>query len=68
VKQGYIKMKSHLSEVNMSYTEHAIRSTRFSVLCARLAIACAIHAVIPSLFKTTYSDTITRRYIELMEE
>jgi hypothetical protein len=48
----------HLTEVNMTYTEHFINSFDYSTIFLIASIKALIHAIIPSQYKTSSSDLL----------
>lgn len=50
----------HPRQVGESYGEHAAVAARFGVTLLIAGLACLVHAVIPSLFTRTGSDTVKR--------
>ncbi|HJO98831.1 MAG: DUF6356 family protein [Acidimicrobiales bacterium] len=50
----------HPAEVGETYGQHLGRAVRSAVSLAGAAIACTVHALVPALFVTTASRTITR--------
>lgn len=55
----------HPSSVGESYTEHFRVAAHFSMRLAQAAGAAAIHAVVPSMCKTTASECIRELYAEM---
>ncbi len=49
---------AHPRSVNESYLQHAGVALRISMLLFGAAMAALVHALVPSLFKTTASSTI----------
>lgn len=62
-------MKQHFTEhpasVGESYTEHFRVATHFARRLAKAAGAAAVHAVVPSMCKTTASECIRELYAEM---
>lgn len=48
----------HPHSVGESYGEHWLTAMGFAVTMLALAIACAVHAFVPGLFKRTASRTV----------
>ena len=53
-------ISSHLDDAEMNYPEHFIFALGISSALIYAGIACACHAIVPSLFTTTASSTIDR--------
>ena len=62
-------MKQHFTEhpasVGESYTEHFRVAAHFARCLAKAAGAAAVHAVVPSMCKTTASECIRELYAEM---
>lgn len=50
----------HPASVGKSYGEHARAASGIGVMLIVTGLACLVHAALPTLFKTTGSDTIRR--------
>lgn len=50
--------RDHPREVDETYLEHMVASSRFGFKLARLAACAFTHAVVPGVHKTTVSDAI----------
>jgi hypothetical protein len=55
----------HPRSVGETYGEHQRRAFWFAGVLIRAGLACALHGLIPSLCKTTGSDTVKRLYGEM---
>jgi hypothetical protein len=55
----------HPRRVGESYGEHALVAARFGAALLIAGLACLVHAVIPSLFTHTASDTVRRLHARL---
>lgn len=53
-------LTEHPATVGETYGQHLGRALRSAVSLAGAAIACVVHALLPALFVTTASRTITR--------
>ena len=49
---------SHLTDVRETYSEHFKFATMLGFLLLKAGLAALIHAVIPSIFVTSASDTL----------
>jgi hypothetical protein len=52
------KWKQHLDEVNLSYTEHFIRASTFSLIFAKGSFKSLIHGLLPGFFEKAATKTI----------
>lgn len=57
----------HPASVGETYFEHMGRATGFAFSMLVAGIACLIHALLPFLFITTGSRTVTRLYDRMVE-
>ena len=55
----------HPRTVGESYREHARVAASFGSAMIRGGIACMVHAVVPSLFTRTGSDTVKRLHADM---
>lgn len=55
----------HPRSVGESYTEHASTAGRFGVAMVTGGLACIVHAVLPSVFERTASNTVKRLYEQM---
>jgi hypothetical protein len=55
----------HPRRVGESYGEHAAVAARFGATLVVAGLACLVHAVIPSVFTRTASDTVRRLHARL---
>ena len=55
----------HPSSVGESYGEHFLVASRFSKELLVAGLACAVHAIVPNLFKTTGSSKIHQLHSEI---
>lgn len=55
----------HPRSVGESYAEHAATAGRFGVAMVVGGVACLVHAVVPTLFERTASDTVKRLYAQM---
>lgn len=55
----------HCREVNMTYSQHFMRSMGFALIMSASSIKAMIHAVCPPLYKTSSTDTVKRLYKKL---
>ena len=55
----------HPAAVGESYTEHFRVAAHFSRCLAKAAGAAAVHAIVPSMCKTTASECICELYAEM---
>ncbi|UZK67066.1 DUF6356 family protein [Sphingomonas sp. M1-B02] len=53
---------SHPRSVGESYAEHAVTAARFGFAMIVGGAACVVHAILPSLFARTASDTVKTLY------
>lgn len=53
---------AHPRSVNESYGEHAATAARFGFAMIAGGAACIVHAVLPTMFTRTASDTVKRLY------
>ena len=51
-------MSNHLETVNLSYTDHFIRSAQLSGLLFVASFKALVHAFCPQLFQTSTTDAI----------
>lgn len=56
----------HPKSVNETYRQHFFTSMRFSTKLFKAAIACFIHALVPSLCIKTGSKTITELHVKMV--
>jgi hypothetical protein len=56
----------HPASVGESYTEHFGVASRFGLKMVSGGMRCALHAVLPFLFKTAGSDTVAALHAELV--
>ena len=61
------KFQDHPSKNNMSYKEHMKRAFGLGILSTKAATCFFIHAIIPFVFETTGSETITEINSKLKE-
>jgi len=54
------KTSNHLKDVNMSYIEHFIHSSKFSILFFNGSLKALSHAIIPSTYLTSSTDLIKK--------
>lgn len=54
------KTSNHLKDVNMSYIEHFIHSSKFSILFFNASLKALSHAIIPSTYLTSSTDLIKK--------
>ena len=59
------RLVKHLSENNMSYLAHMKRALWISMMCAKAALFCLVHAIIPFMFEDTASRIIKKIEKEL---
>jgi len=52
--------RDHPESVGETYGQHWCSAMGFALTMIGSALACAVHAFVPGLFKTTASATITR--------
>lgn len=52
--------RDHPESVGETYGQHWCSAMGFALTLIGSALACAVHAFVPGLFKTTASATITR--------
>jgi hypothetical protein len=58
--QQFLKdFHAHPESVGETYGQHWCSAMRFALALAGAALACAVHAIVPALFKQTASRTIT---------
>jgi len=55
----------HPASVDETYTEHFRTAMHFSGQMAKASMACALHALVPSMCCTTGSDTIKQLFSEV---
>ncbi|RYE01256.1 MAG: hypothetical protein EOP61_11760 [Sphingomonadales bacterium] len=53
---------SHPRSVGESYAEHAATASRFGFSMIVGGVACVVHAIFPSVFPRTASDTVKKLY------
>ena len=56
----------HPASVGESYGEHFGEASRFGVRMVLGGVRCALHAVLPFMFKTAGSDTVATLHAELV--
>lgn len=54
--------KKHLTEAGESYTQHLIFASCIALKMLKAGIQCFLHALIPSIFKTSGSNAIKELY------
>ncbi len=52
-------MTDHLTDVNMTYTQHFVNSFDYSTLFLIASFKAFIHAIIPCLYKTSSTDLLS---------
>jgi len=56
---------SHPRSVGESYGEHAATASRFGFSMIVGGAACVVHAILPSVFPRTASDTVKKLYAQM---
>ena len=56
------KSKKHLNEAGESYAQHLIFASSIALKMLKAGIQCFLHALIPSIFKTSGSNAIKELY------
>ena len=56
----------HPDSVGESYPEHLAQAIRFAARLIGCGLACAVHALVPALCRTTGSDGIERLHREMV--
>ena len=64
IRKEILTAKQHLQSVNMSYREHFIHSTEYSLTFFNASAKAFIHALFPSIFLTTSTD-LTKKLNEI---
>ena len=54
--------KKHLNEAGESYTQHLMFASSIAAKMLIAGIQCFLHALVPSIFKTSGSNTIKELY------
>ena len=54
----FSEITNHLTDVNMTYTQHFINSFDYSALFFIASLKAFIHAIIPSFYKTSSTDLL----------
>lgn len=57
---------AHPEELGESYAEHAGVASRFGAAMVAGGLACMVHAVVPALFKTAGSGTVSRLHARMV--
>ena len=50
--------KKHLKDVNMTYSEHLLRASKFSLLFIKGSFKSLIHGIFPGVYQTAATKTI----------
>lgn len=58
----------HPRSVGETYGEHWMSAMGFAVTMLGLAMACAVHAFVPGMFKTTASRTVTELHRRMVTQ
>lgn len=58
-------MFKHLDKVNKTYVEHMLGALKGVLYLQLVSIALLIHALIPCVFKNTFSTFIKKAYFRL---
>ena len=56
----------HPREVGETYAEHLLVAGRFGAEMVAGGVACMLHAVVPALFKTAGSGTVSRLHARMV--
>ncbi len=56
----------HPREVGETYPEHLLVAGRFGAEMVVGGLACAVHAVVPALFKAAGSETVSRLHARMV--
>ena len=54
--------KKHLAEAGENYTQHLMFASRIAIKMLIAGIQCFLHALVPSIFKTSGSNAIKELY------
>ena len=65
VRYHKIISERHLKSINMTYREHLKHSMNFSYMFSKSSFKAFTHAIIPSMYKTSTTDTIQIVFKEL---
>ena len=66
-KYHYLVSQRHLRNVNMTYSEHFVHSSKYSALFGACSIKAALHALFPSFYVTSSTSTILNEFQKIKD-